>query len=583
MKVVCYVLILGMALGCIKGEEELMPDPPLQRVDLYAETTTVKPFEFVPVTTSELVFSEESYKATFKGMEVDLINIMEDNQLLFVVPDVAPGAGELEMVVGNKRALLSFVVVENSVSNPSEVIDKELMAPLLGLQSMITAMVSDPSLPPSMKMQALSSVEMISGLLEEFESLSSVELAEVAKIFQANPLGLSGVFAPSARISMDQEQDCFQMNVGIITASVGVVSMLVAALPKILASGAKAGVLAAFRVKSMLAALGAMIVVSYTTKALVGEAQRKLLNECFFPFETMIQGANGSRNDFSFQNQSEQRFTVINRVKLLSLADIDSPNPYLSNAANNFRLIGIKLKSIIVGVNSVLNRTTSWFYSWFSKPKSEFDLLTDDFEDLPSSPTVKEDVGKSEYISFVDFPADVEVVAVVESDHTVKLQVRAEEETLPRKVTGKVRYDDGVFFHEREVSIDIEAATDIPLLEGYYLVDYAWGEQIILRINVPYFNYSLGDVLYFDPGKNEWNDPVGFRATVFASYMDGEDGATEINVSISTGGCLSESFRIYRLDPSKKSFTGKYEHGRCNHDAYLGSEVSLIYLGESFP
>lgn len=69
---------------------------------MHAETTPVKTFEFVPVTTSELVFSEESYKATFKGMEVDLINMMEDNQLLFVVPDVASGPGELEMVFGNK-------------------------------------------------------------------------------------------------------------------------------------------------------------------------------------------------------------------------------------------------------------------------------------------------------------------------------------------------------------------------------------------------------------------------------------------------------------------------------------------------
>lgn len=73
------------------------------------------------------------------------------------------------------------MVVGNCVSNPSELIDKELVALLLGLQSKITAMVSGPSIPPTMKIQVLSSMEMISGLLDEFESLSSVELFTALK------------------------------------------------------------------------------------------------------------------------------------------------------------------------------------------------------------------------------------------------------------------------------------------------------------------------------------------------------------------------------------------------------------------
>lgn len=129
------------------------------------------------------------------------------------------------------------------------------------------------------------------------------------------------------------------------------------------------------------------------------------------------------------------------------------------------------------------------------------------------------------------------------------------------------------------------ASKEHPLLKGYYEVTYAWGDRLLLEVNNASNSSSNGKILYFDSVKKTWFVP-SFSASFSAIYKEETDinqnPIVTISVSISTGGCLSESFKLTNLDPTKQTFTGSYTNARCYHDANLKSVVNLKYLGLSY-
>jgi hypothetical protein len=290
---------------------------------------------------------------------------------------------------------------------------------------------------------------MLSDYLTKYNSLSNAEKMDVAKFYNANPLFTSDFLNLSNKSTLNgnSDYDCFKVNSRKVVLTTIQVLVFVAYLPTLTAAGP---------IGSVTAIVGFVSGV-YAAVAIISAAHEHLLNDCFRPFESLLKDDSGNTDDFELNNESEYTFSVFSKDRLLNSLDANSSNSILSTTVEKFNLVKSKWNTLKNGVNSIVNSTTNWFTSWFSSSSTTYEAISFDFKNLPSTSTEVETDGDSEFITIEDFPSDIVVEYSVASDNSIKLNFKADESTLPRTVTGKIKYDDGDFSNENEFSVTLNA------------------------------------------------------------------------------------------------------------------------------
>lgn len=456
MKKIAFVLLAFVSiLSCSKKEDEIIPETVLENFEITSEQTSVKPLELVIITSSEVNFIQNSYKGTINETEIDLIKT-ENNELIFSIPsETSIGSAKLELIIGDKKGELSLSISENNVQNIETVVNTEVIEPFNEFENDLDALISNSSNSQIVKEQLESAKQMISAFLNKYNTLSNDERMEVAKFFNANPIFTSDFLNLSGKSSLNgnPDYDCFKLNSKKVVYTTVSILTFINYLPHLTRVGPLGSV----------AALSAFIAGIYGAVAIISAAQEQLLNDCFLPFENFLKDGSGNTDDFELNNESNYTFQIFSKDRKLVSSDLNSSNSILSTTVSKFNTAKQKWNTLKNGINNIISSTTNWFSGWFGSVSSSFKTITYEFKDIPSTSDEIETNGDSKFITIEDFPSDVEVEYSVASDNSINLKFKADESTLPRTVSGKIKYNDGDFSNENEFSVNLIKTLDLSL------------------------------------------------------------------------------------------------------------------------
>jgi polyhydroxyalkanoate synthesis regulator phasin len=584
MKKIALVLLAFVSiLSCSKKEDEIIPETVLETFEISSEQTSVKPLEFIIITSSEVSFTQESYKGTINETEIDLIKT-ENNNLIFSLPQLDSGDATLKLTINNKVGEINFNVSQNIVQNANSIIENEITTPLNNYQNDIQELISDNTFSFEIKEQLASSKQAIDEYLNKLATLPEEEKMNVAKFFNANPL-LTSDYLNLSNKSFNGKSNTKYSSIKKSALKLVIVIATVVTAAEIIAPLVVKG-LASLGVFAGASAVGAGIIVTALGAAAIIHAEHsKILNNAFLPFENLLKDNDGNyieknsgenktvKNDYEINNNTNYIFSIVSRDRLLNSSDINNNNSDISELVKKIEILESKWNSFKNGVNTIVSNTTNWFVSWFSSSATTFKIITYELKSLPSQTDTVETNGDSGFITIEDFPSDIEVEYSVASDNSIKLKLKADESTLPRTITGKIKYDDGDFSNEKEFSIVLNV-TKQPLKIGYYELTYSWEDNKAL-LHVENKNSSFGVVYLWSSSDNYWYSPnFGYGFSV---------GLNQINtlwVHLQSGGCFSESFKIENFNQDANSHNGTYTSARCYYNNEIGSSVNLKYIGE---
>ncbi|WP_053991599.1 hypothetical protein [Mangrovimonas sp. TPBH4] len=445
-KATLVTLLVLLVFGCSKKQDEIIEEPNLETFELTTNQSTAKQLELVLIKSNEINFNDDSYIASFGDVEIDLYKT-EDGNLIFSVPEINPGPRELELIIGNKIGTVAFSIEENTVQNPDMVIEEELVTPLNAFQSDLSELLLDDSFSLETKNQLSSAQQMIIDFLAKFNTISDEEKVEVAKFYNANPIFTTDFLNSASRNSMDgnSDYDCFKVNSQRVVLTTVTVLGFVTALPHLTAVGPFGSA----------TALVGFVAGVYAAATIINAAREKLINDCFLPFEHALSDSFGNSNDFEVSNDSDYNFTITSEQRHIVASDSESSNTTVALTIEKLNLVKYKWETLKNGINSLITNTSNWFNNWFGNSSANYEGITYDFEDTPETSEELSSEGNSEFIYIEDFPSDVDVEYSVASDNSINLKFTADESTLPRTVTGIVKFDDGDFTTENEFSVTI--------------------------------------------------------------------------------------------------------------------------------
>lgn len=449
MKKLFLILLTIISFGCSK-DYNTVTNPQTETFELTTESNSVMPQGFVIVNTN-ITLEQSNYTGTFGGQNIELYK-SSDNELIFTVPEINSGNQTLELEIDDKIGSLNFQVSENNVQNPDNIITTELINPINSMSQDISNYLTNNSFSQEVTNSLHSADQMLNDFLTKFNTLSDDEKMEVAKFYNANPLFTTDFFYPASRSTMtgNSDYDCFDVNSRRVVLTTVIVLGFVKALPSLNA---------ATPLGFVTAAVG-FIAGVYAAHSILSAAHELLINECFLPFEHALNDGLGNSNDFEVNNGSFQNFTIITKDRHIIASDTANSNAVVAFTIEKMNLVKSKWNTLKDGVNNIITSTSNWFSGWFGSSSSSYEPITYDYDDIPESSEEVDSEGDSEFITIEDFPSDVNVEVNVTSDNSIDLKLTAEESTLPRTVTGKIKYNDGDFQTSDPFSVLLEQVTD---------------------------------------------------------------------------------------------------------------------------
>lgn len=439
-----FVLMLIALLGCTtdeNGEDEFQGDT----FNLFSLTSTVIPLQYVIVTTDNLDFPLDSYPALFGDVAVELIKV-NDNEFIFTVPQISPGNQTLELTVDGLKGFVGFLVEANTVQNSESVLATQLIEPISEFNQEIDLLLSDHTFSSTVNDQLVSAQQMLSDFMQKYNTLSEAEKLEMAQFYNANPLFTSDYLDLSNRGgSGNSDYDCFNVNSKRVVLTTVSLLAFVSALPHLNLAGPFGSI----------AAFAGFVAGVYAAQAIISAAHELLINECFLPFEHALMDTLGNSDNFEVSNGTFSSFSLSSTDRHLIASDIVNSNAVVSFTMEKINVVVSKWNRLKNGINSIIASTTGWFSSWFPSA-SNFEPISYEFEEIPDTSEYIESDGASEFITLEDFPSDVDVEVTIASNSSINLKLNANEATLPRTVTGTIKYDDGDFVTEDSVTITID-------------------------------------------------------------------------------------------------------------------------------
>lgn len=516
MKKIAFVVLAFVSiLSCSKKEDEIIPDTVLETFEISSEQTSVKPLEFIIISSSEVSFTQKSYKGTINETEIDLIKT-ENNNLIFSLPQIDSGNATLKLTINNKVGEINFNVSQNIVQNPNSIIENEVTTPLNNYQNDIQELISDNTFSLEIKEQLASAKQAIDEYINKLATLSEEEKMNVAKFFNANPL-LTSDYLNLSNKSFNGKSNTKYSSIKKSALKLVIVIATVVTAAEIIAPLVVKGIAALGTFLGVSTVGAGIIVTALGAAAIIHAEHSKILNSAFLPFENLLMDNDGNyleknynknktiNNGYEINNNTNYIFSIISRDRLLNSSDINNNNSDISELVKKVEILESKWNSFKNGVNTIVSNTTNWFGSWFSSSATTFKLITYELKSLPSTTDTVETNGDSEFITVENFPTDVEVEYSVVSDNSIKLKFKADESTLPKTFTGKIKYNDGYFSNENEFSVVLEKITDSISIYQSAVIG-SWKVTTLDGGNVNNLTiYEGGEGRYIIPGPNGAN------------------------------------------------------------------------------
>lgn len=525
-----------IVFGCSK-DDNTETNPQTETFEITTESNSVMPQRFVIVNTN-ITLGQNSYTGIFGGQSIELYK-SSDYELIFTVPEINSGNQTLELEINNKIGSLDFQVSQNNVQDPNNILTTELINPINSMSQDISDYLANNSFSQEVTSSLNSANQMINDFLTKFNTLSDEEKMEVAKFYNANPLFTTDFLNVASRNSMtgNSDYDCFNVNSERVVLTTVTVLGFVAALPSLNAAGP---------LGSITAAVG-FIAGVYAAHSILSAAHELLINECFLPFKHALSDSFGNSNDFEVNNGSFQNFTITAKDRHIIASDIANSNAVVAYTIEKMNVVKSKWNILKNGVNDIISSTSNWFSSWFGSSSSSYEPISYDYDDIPESSEEFDSEGDSEFITIEDFPSDVNVEVNVASDNSIDLKLTADESTLPRTVTGKIKYNDGDFVTEDEFSVTLEQ---------------------------PVFNYQGTWILYWTnaDGSPSQNDRFVFDVDGYADFNEADylDGNGYQNVQNSHNLSYNSNNNILYLTNNYWNLTKSFTVNSVDDTIFIG-------------
>lgn len=503
MKKITSIFILFLIFSCSSEDSAENVNEQEQEnatFSLIVENEAVIPFQYVKVTSSDIVFNQNEYTGSLGGNEIQLSKL-SDNELIFSIPDVEAGSQVLSLTVDNRVGQLNFQISSNQVQQVNEVLNTELLDPLNEFSQNINTLLSDGNISIAATQRLNTAHTMLDDFLQKFNSLSDAEKLEIARFYNANPLFTTDYLnldQPGIN-GGDEGYNCFKTNSERVVLTTVSILGFVAVLPHLTAVGPLGSI----------GALVGFVAGVYAAHSIISAAHELLLHECFIPFKHALSDGLGNSDNFESDNNVFSNYTLTAEDRHMIASDIANSNFIVSYTIEKINVVKGKWNRLTNGVNGIISDISNWFNGWFSTP-TEYDLITYEFEEIPSVSEEIESDGNSDFITIEDFPSDVEVEMNIVSTNSINLRLNANESTLPRTVTGKIKYNDGDFTTEDEFSVLLEQVTDSTAIYEAAVI----GTWTVHTLSSPADPYDLtiqpnGEGFYYVEGGANSDDGMG--------------------------------------------------------------------------
>lgn len=575
MRKILFILCILMVLGCEKdeqpipdknGSEQENPDQPdgsgeeqPETFNLTVENADVTTLEIVTISSSDMSFSEDSYTGTLGETAVDLVN-NGDNTLSLLIPSSLTGEHDLKLEIDEKLGVVAFKIQEQVTEDATEVIYEAVEKPIGQLSNILEQINDTDNLDDGVFNQLESAKQMLAYYENAMTNLTAEEKLEMALFYEANPqFSLNFLLELTRALDGNTDYDCFDKNaerIVIITAAVLIASvegipLLVAKLSTIIPGG-------------IIATVVGYAAGIYAAVSIISYSREKLLKDCFLPFEQELKAFDKSYEEnetFEFYNREPKEFSILTSERHIVSSDANANSDYLSNVASKMNELSSKWSSVKDTLNQILSDTANWFTSWFSSSSQKLELITYDFGAIPSSSEERQRAGKSEFISMQGFPSDINVKVTKNSSSSIEIEFNADDSSLPRSFSGKIRYDDGNFITEDDVRVKLDKIIDSTSIYEEAVL----GEWSVLTLSSPSEPRKL--MLYEDG---------------YGRYVgDGPNGANKDGIDDDGNAYWEVSWRIYKSEG--RYFLRESGFYHSGFESYRTFDLSLEKVHLTYP
>lgn len=478
-----FFLVFIILLSCSPEEEKIENPissppptgqnpgtPPAETFNINAETTTVLPYRIVVLSSSNQNFPNETYAAKFGENDITLVRNPEGN-LVFAIPDLESGNYSFKLVIDGKESKIEFKVNSSQISDANAVVKTEVEEPLEILKQDIDALIGAGGIIASTKDQLNSAKLMYSNFIDNLSNSSDAEKMDIAQFYKANPIFSSHINTETraAEKSSHNGFSCFEENADMLATATAILKDW--EVIAIVLEGTDA---------EEIEGPGAVAFVGgYLAASTVFASQERLLTSCSRPVSSSLVDTEGNTENFELTNDEFKSFLFKTGVRTLTTSDIGETNEKVSKTVENINQISGNWERTITSLNTVITNSSSWFNDWLTGNNSfkAFSYL----QSLPDSATESLVEGNNEFVSITGLPSDV--TAAVEKNDAGKMNIKfnAPETALPRDITGKIVYNDGLFRVENNFNIILSAAGRNYKLElGYYNSDQSITTEKVL-------------------------------------------------------------------------------------------------------
>lgn len=561
MKKTILILLTVFVFACSKDDSSV-----INNAVISTEKSNLKDAEIGFINVENFTLVKDSYNSNLGEISLKLYKV-NDSTLTFVVPtNIASGKYELTTDFSNNSLQFDIsteeltsspvVIMSNFLGNYEEDIDNTI------------GLFGNNNIPQELLTAKIKVKEAVSN----FENLSEQDKVIAAKFIQNNSEGFSefeetineiinNKSGKSSKI-INKINRCdtgciFAQGVKILgsaalvklSAPVGIITGLVIGIDVGLSylTGKRSYLLSKLKL-----ALGKAFNIAYF-------AQNNLADVTFEKTDEFVTDLTNFKKSSServkFQNESPVSIKIKPYYRTLNIEDKDHPNGNVSTFVSLYSKFKI---------------------TWDNKLASEFgefptfnDNVEQKFANELSQFTIKI-TDNSENVSVSDITGTVEDFKVTFTNNT---------DTEQDFSFDIIFNDDGIIAQK---SIEANISTKKSLLkQGYYELTYSWENKKVL-FNVSNINSTSasGEIYYWDSADNFWYDP-SFSATFYANYEKDNNGGNIVRISVSTGGCLSEGFKLENFNPDENNHNGIYTSARCYYDQNIGDAVYFKYVGET--
>jgi hypothetical protein len=404
-------------------------DTNLQNFQLNSDTLSVIPYQLVKVSSNTIDFSQEEYLADFGSNQIPLAK-NEAGDLIFLVPDIPPGDHEFVLTVDGRKGVLSFYVGNNNPDIETSVFENAIET-FTFFKNYSTGLISTYNLTQQTVDRLNASNEMISDLIDRYNSSSTLEKTQIAKFLNANK-----IFNQNYYQKQPLSQNASGENLPFIVNALRLLN-----LSEVFYSWNELITPAIVQSQTLVPddIIRVFTVVGIYSFSSHIEASIEMLRDIsYYPVSVSIYDENNNANNFNFQNTMFTSFNLKLGERRLISDDRNSPDNYIADLVTQIDFIIANWEDFKV-INPTVISSSNWFSEWLSSG-SNYMSVSSDLPPLRQSDIVIDNTGKSENMTLEGIPNDIEYEVQITGDYIFNLRFTATQTNLPLTFQFSVNY-----------------------------------------------------------------------------------------------------------------------------------------------